>query len=100
MTSDYVWPLSNSSIPNEMNTSFGPRFNTNRWDFHDGIDLPAKKGTKIYAVRDGTVLFADEKNKDGYSSRHIVLEVHDANDGLIYLVHLHLDSIDGLLPPA
>jgi murein DD-endopeptidase MepM/ murein hydrolase activator NlpD len=41
-----------------MNTSFGPRFNTNRWDFHDGIDLPAKKGTKIYAVRDGTVLFA------------------------------------------
>jgi len=58
MTSDYIWPLSKRSIPNEMNTSFGPRFNTNRWDFHDGIDLPAKKGTKIYAVRDGTVLFA------------------------------------------
>jgi peptidase M23-like protein len=100
MTSDYIWPLSKSSIPNEMNTSFGPRINTNRWDFHDGIDLPAKRGTKIYAVRDGTVLFADEKNKDGYSSRHIVLEVHDPNDGLIYLVHLHLDSIDGAVTPG
>ena len=100
MSSDYIWPLSKSSIPNEMNTSFGPRINTNRWDFHDGIDLPAEKGTKIYAMRNGTVRFADAKNKDGYSSRHIVLEVDDPNDGLMYLVHLHLDSIDGAVTPG
>jgi murein DD-endopeptidase MepM/ murein hydrolase activator NlpD len=24
-----------------MNTSFGPRIDADRWDFHDGIDLPA-----------------------------------------------------------
>jgi murein DD-endopeptidase MepM/ murein hydrolase activator NlpD len=54
-----------------MNTSFGPRINTNRWDFHDGIDLPAEKGTKVYAMRDGTVRFAGRKGQDGYSSRHI-----------------------------
>jgi phage baseplate assembly protein gpV len=100
MSSSYIWPLSNSSIPNEMNTSFGPRINTNRWDFHDGIDLPAEKGTKIHAMCDGTVLFADAKDKDGYSSRHIVLEVDDPNDGLMYLVHLHLDSIDGAVTPG
>jgi Peptidase family M23 len=100
MSSGYIWPLSKSSIPNEMNTSFGPRINTNRWDFHDGIDLPAEKGTKIYAMRDGTVRFADAKNKDGYSSRHIVLEVDDPNDGLMYLVHLHLDTIDGAVTPG
>jgi hypothetical protein len=100
MSTDYIWPLSKSSIPNDMNTSFGPRINNNRWDFHDGIDLPAEKGTKIYAMRDGTVLFADDKNHDGYSSRHIVIEVNDPNDGLMYLVHLHLDSIDEDVVPG
>lgn len=100
MTADYIWPLSRSSIPNDMNTSFGPRINTNRWDFHDGIDLPAEKGTKVFAMRDGTVLFADDKNHDGYSSRHIVLEVNDPIDGLMFLVHLHLDSIDADVVPG
>ena len=100
MSSGYIWPLSKSSISNEMNTSFGPRINTNRWDFHDGVDLPAEKGMKIYAVRDGTVVFADEKNRDGLHSRHVVLEVDDPNDGLMYLVHLHLDSIDAAVTPG
>ena len=58
MSTDYIWPLSKSTTPDEMNTSFGPRINTNRWDFHDGIDLPACIGTKVYAMRGGTVHFA------------------------------------------
>ena len=95
MSTAYIWPLSKSSIPNEINTSFGPRINTNRWDFHDGIDLPAAKGTKVFAMRGGTVRFAGNSGQDGYSSRHVVLEVDDPKDGLMYLVHLHLDSIDG-----
>ena len=41
MPSDYVWPLSKSTAADTMNTSFGPRINRNKWDFHDGIDLPA-----------------------------------------------------------
>jgi murein DD-endopeptidase MepM/ murein hydrolase activator NlpD len=94
MSADYIWPLSKSSIPNEMNTSFGPRINTNRWDFHDGIDLPAYIGTKVYAMRGGKVHHAGCGGTGGYSSRHVVLEVNDPNDGLMYLVHLHLDSID------
>src|SRR5262245_25412381 len=35
MASNYIWPLSKSTTPDEMNTSFGPRINTNKWDFHD-----------------------------------------------------------------
>jgi hypothetical protein len=35
MVSNYIWPLSKSTTkPNEMNTSFGPRINRNKWDFH------------------------------------------------------------------
>jgi murein DD-endopeptidase MepM/ murein hydrolase activator NlpD len=42
----YVWPLSNSTAPDEMNSSFGPRINRDKWDFHDGIDLPAPIGSR------------------------------------------------------
>jgi hypothetical protein len=42
MASDYIWPLSKSMTPDEVNTSFAPRINRNEWDFHDGIDLPAR----------------------------------------------------------
>jgi hypothetical protein len=91
---NYVWPLANSTTPDEMNTSFGPRINRDKWDFHDGIDLPAPIGTKVYAMRDGTVHHAGPGGTGGYSSRHVVLEVDDPSDGLMYLVYVHLDSID------
>lgn len=94
MSSDYIWPLSKNSIPNEMNTSFGPRINRNRWNFHDGIDLPAPIGTPVYAVRGGIVHLAGTGGTDGFSSRHVVLKVNHPNDGVIYVVYLHLDSID------
>jgi hypothetical protein len=93
MSSDHVWPLSNSTTPDEMNTSFGPRINRDKWDFHDGIDLPAPIGTKVYAMRAGTVHRAGPGGTDGYSSRHVVLEINDPNDGLMYLVYVHLNSI-------
>jgi murein DD-endopeptidase MepM/ murein hydrolase activator NlpD len=90
-TADYIWPLSAAT---EMNTSFGPRSNYRQWDFHDGIDLPAPKGTPVYAARGGQVFYADVGGKDGFSSRHVVLQVDDPTDGAndLYLVYLHLDS--------
>jgi hypothetical protein len=97
MASDYIWPLSNSTAPDEMNTSFGPRVNNNKWDFHDGIDLPGKKGvTKVHAMRAGTVYLAGPKN-ERFSSCHVILKVDDPNDGLMYHVYLHLDSIDPVI---
>ena len=92
MPSDYIWPLSRSTTPDEMNTSFGPRINRNRWDFHDGIDLPAPIGTKVYAVRGGTVYHAGPRNTGGFSSRHIVVEVEGAMGEKMYHVYVHLDT--------
>lgn len=51
----FIWPLSNSVTPDEMNTSYGPRIDAYRWDFHDGIDLRATVGTPAYAIANGTV---------------------------------------------
>jgi len=89
---NYIWPLSKSTRPDKMNTSFGPRIDRNKWDFHDGIDLPALIGTKVYAMHDGTVHRAGPGGTDGFSSCHIILEVDDQDDEL-YLVYVHLHSI-------
>jgi hypothetical protein len=38
-TGCFIWPLGKSpDTPDEMNTSYGPRIDADRWDFHDGID--------------------------------------------------------------
>ena len=97
MNSPYIWPLSKSSIPDEMNTSFGPRIDAAKWDFHDGIDLPAPIGTPVFAMRAGKVFRAGpgepDKNVRGFHSRHVLIEVEDPSGDKVYLVYLHLDSI-------
>lgn len=100
MAPNYVWPLSNSTTPDEMNTSFGPRVNRDRWDFHDGIDFPGERGvTAVHALRDGVVRRVGPKD-DRFSSRHVVVEVDDPIDGPVFLVYLHLASTDPALAPG
>lgn len=66
---NYIWPLSKSIQRDKMNTSFGPRIHKDKWDFHDGIDLPAKKGTRVHAMRNGIVHSAGHRDTH-FSSRH------------------------------
>ena len=48
-----------------MNTSYGPRIDADRWDFHDGIDLPAAVGTPVHAMADGVVHRAGPADQTG-----------------------------------
>ncbi|MBA2592483.1 MAG: M23 family metallopeptidase [Gammaproteobacteria bacterium] len=103
----FVWPLGKSPTPDEMNTSFGPRIDADRWDFHDGIDLPAPVGTPVHAMADGLVHRAGPADRTGsgrgFGSTHVPLQVCDPTDGKndLFLVFLHLDSIaQGVLPGA
>jgi Peptidase family M23 len=85
-----------------MNTSFGPRIDADRWDFHDGIDLPAPVGTPVHAMADGIVHRAGPADQ-GFGSTHVILKVCDPTDGQddLFLVYLHLDSIaEGVIPGA
>jgi hypothetical protein len=97
MSTNFIWPLSRSARPDEtdeMNTSFGPRIDANRWDFHDGIDLPAPVGTPVFAMGEGRIFLAGPGEAEkGVGSRHVVLESNDSSGEKIYLVYLHLDSI-------
>src|SRR4026209_63914 len=92
--SDFIWPLGTSPTPDEMNTSFGPRIDADRWDFHDGIDLPAPVSTLVHAMADGFVHRAGPADQV-FGSTHIRLKVVDPTDGQndLFLVYLHLDSI-------
>jgi murein DD-endopeptidase MepM/ murein hydrolase activator NlpD len=106
-TCHFIWPLSNSSTPDEMNTSFGPRIDADRWDFHDGIDLPAPVGTPVHAMAAGVVHRAGPADTtgpgQGFGSTHVLLRVADPIDGHndLFLVYLHLDSIaDGVISGA
>ena len=51
----FIWPLGRNDTPDEMNTSYGPRIDADRWDFHDGIDLPAPIRTPVHAMAGGVV---------------------------------------------
>ncbi len=97
MNSHFIWPLSKSITPDEMNTSFGPRIDADKWDFHDGIDLPAPIGTPVFAMHGGKILRAGpgepDENVRGFHSRHVLIEVEDSSGDKVYLVYLHLDSI-------
>jgi hypothetical protein len=99
----FIWPLGKScSVPNEMNTSYGPRIDADRWDFHDGIDLPAPVSTPVHAMADGVVHRAGPADQV-FGSTHVRLKVVDPTDGQndLFLVYLHLDSIAaGVIPGA
>ena len=103
----FIWPLGKGTTPDEMNTSYGPRIDADRWDFHDGIDLPAPVGTPVHAMADGLVYRAGPADKtgpgQGFGSTHVLLQVCDPTDGQndLFLVYLHLDSIaEGVIPCA
>jgi Peptidase family M23 len=107
----FIWPLSNSPTPDEMNTSFGPRIDADRWDFHDGIDLPARVGTPVHAIADGEVQRAGPADRtppdgaipaQGFGSTHVVLQVVDPTDEKhdLFLIYLHLDSIASGVAPG
>jgi Peptidase family M23 len=97
----FIWPLGQSpTTPDEMNTSFGPRIDADRWDFHDGIDLPAPVGTPVHAMAGGVVHGAGPADQ-GFGSTHVILRVCDPTDGKddLFLVYLHLDGIaEGVIP--
>jgi murein DD-endopeptidase MepM/ murein hydrolase activator NlpD len=72
----YHWPVPNFY---RISSNFGPRGRRH----HDGIDIPAPKGTPIVAVADGTVVYSSNGIR-GYGNM-IVL----AHEGEVFTVYAH-----------
>jgi hypothetical protein len=88
-----IWPISGSSMPDPMTTSFGPRVNNQMWDMHDGVDLPGAVGTPLHACQSGVVRKAGMGGTDGISSNHVVVEGIDALGNPLFIYYLHLASV-------
>ncbi len=61
----YIWPLSKSATPDEMNTSFGPRINRDKWDFHwvaaDRVPVMSKSAGHCVIRAGGNVIKLEDK---------------------------------------
>jgi murein DD-endopeptidase MepM/ murein hydrolase activator NlpD len=95
ITSEYIWPISRSASPDEINTSFGPRINNDRWQFHRGMDLPFPERTPVYAMHSGSIYLAGEGNSHTFKSRHVVIKVRSntKDSRALFLIYLHLSKI-------
>ena len=86
----FAWPLSGYNTPSSayISSGFGTRTNpiTFKSEFHNGVDLPAPKGTPIYAPADGTV--SSSGVKGGYGNCVVI-----SHGGGIVTLYGHCDSL-------
>ncbi len=86
----FGWPLNGYSSPStaRISSGFGSRTNpiTFRAEFHNGIDLPAPRGTGIYAPADGTV--SSSGVKGGYGNCVVI-----SHGGGVVTLYGHCDSL-------
>lgn len=82
-TSGVVWPLSGTTEPAELSSTFGPRIrgSTGKYDFHRGLDMHVPEGTPVRAIADGEIRIGGEHP--------------DYRDAIIQLMHC-----DDPEPPA
>lgn len=64
--SDYVWPIPGYT---KITSPFGKRASPTAGasSFHKGVDIGAPEGTTLYAIKDGTITFADFLGGGGYT---------------------------------
>ena len=76
----------------QVSSSYGPRINpvTGRFGIHGGLDLAAREGTEVYAVKNGTVV---DLGEDPVLGKYIIMS-HENNWVSLYG---HLSSINTAL---
>ncbi|MFV8752481.1 M23 family metallopeptidase [Nannocystaceae bacterium ST9] len=88
---DVVWPIANSAEldADTISAPFGPRDQSGKYDFHAGVDFAVPEGTKVRAIKAGTVeKTVDWDGEDG--SGNWVLVDHGEGEKTAYL---HLSKI-------
>lgn len=91
---DVAWPVAHSDTPDadRIGSPFGPRLQSDRLDFHAGIDIPLPEGTKIRAIKAG-VVEKIEYDSDERGTGNWVLVDHGEGEKSAYL-HLSKISVD------
>jgi len=88
-----VWPLSGDAEPQRLSSTFGPRLQAGKdfeYDFHRGIDIPADKGSDVYAIAPGKVTRAGHDSE--YSDKLVQIEHCDEVGACFYSNSMHLSE--------
>ncbi len=100
-----VWPVENSSI-NAIESNFGPRIQTStgKYDWHRGIDIDAKLGTKVFATQTGDLWKVYQYPNNTYpDGGNVVIVRHKFPNTITYAgktltyyytIYMHLNSIE------
>ena len=82
--SGFMWPL-NASI-NKLSSLYGNRKHpvTGKPGKHSGIDIPAAKGTPIYAAKSGVVITSEKGSGSYWSYGNYVLIAHSDGTNTLY----------------
>lgn len=88
---DVVWPISGDADADAdaISSAFGPRDQSGAHDFHAGVDFPVPEGTKVHAIKAGTVEKI-ESHDGGTGPGNWVLVDHGGGEKSAYL---HLSKI-------
>ncbi|PRP93165.1 Glycyl-glycine endopeptidase ALE-1 precursor [Enhygromyxa salina] len=91
---EVVWPIANSaeSDADQVSAPFGPRDQSGSYDFHAGIDFPVPEGTKVRAIKAGTVEKTVEWNGQTGPGNWVLID-HGGGEKSAYL-HLSKISVD------
>ncbi|MEO9802715.1 MAG: M23 family metallopeptidase [Reichenbachiella sp.] len=91
-----VWPMSGTSDPDELASTYGPRILSGNYDFHRGFDVRAPTGTPVHAILAGTVVRVEEGVAGTSLERFgkFIVIAHPGVTGAAQrqTVYLHLDS--------
>ena len=97
MTTNYKIPTSGILSFDYVRREPGTNSSTDIGHIHKGIDLPAKEGTPVYSLVDGTIEHASNIYKTGFSGYGRVVVIKDNNSNLrfLYAHLLHADVNEG-----
>jgi hypothetical protein len=86
-----VWPIANSGDldADTISSPYGPRDQSGTYDFHAGVDFAVPEGTKVRAIKAGTVERRVEWNGEDASGNWILID-HGGGEKSAYL---HLSKL-------
>lgn len=91
---NFIWPIAGApNSPYLIGDAFGPRLIGGKYDWHEGIDIKAKEGTKVIASNSGFVRISTDCRK-GYENcgKMIQIEGYDSNNQKYRINYCHLSE--------
>lgn len=88
---EVVWPLARTDAPDAdlVTSPYGPRDQSDDYDFHAGMDLPTPEGTKVRAIHAGVVERTTVDNDSRGPGKWVLVD-HGGGEKVAYL---HLSKI-------